>query len=165
MVLVSVPGKAAVVGPMAEVVFGSLQYLTLSDLKAMAHFLKYISSLEYIVYRNSEFNIEQNSELNLEMGQHLYTVNCAKCHKSNGLGTPGEYPPLFQNPIVNQDSSINLINVILLGIPPQNKYRAMPGFRQKLSDEEIANLANFVRFRFGTSLEPLVTPKMVNERR
>jgi mono/diheme cytochrome c family protein len=152
-------GKATVVGPMAEVVFNSLQYLTLNDLKAIAFYLSVISAPGF--YDEKQFR----NEFNIETGEKIYAENCAKCHKLSGLGTIGEYPPFFQNPVVNQDRSTNLIDVLLLGVPRQGAYSAMPSFSQKLNDDEIASLANYIRVRWGSASQPEVTAKDVAAKR
>jgi mono/diheme cytochrome c family protein len=155
----SARGKATVVGPMAEVVSESLQYLTLSDLQDIALFLKTISS-------PGTYNIEEiKADLDLEHGKHVYLQNCAKCHQADGLGTPGAYPPFFENPVVNQDDSTNLVNVLLLGVPPQNGYEAMPSFWRKLTDAEMACVANFIRVEWGSASQPTVTQSFVREKR
>jgi mono/diheme cytochrome c family protein len=152
-------GKATVVGPMAEVVFESLQYLTLPDLKAIALYLKSISSPGYFDEK------EKRADLNLSHGRTVYTINCAKCHRADGLGTPGAYPPFFQNPVINQDDSTNLINVLLLGIPLRNGYEAMPSFEDSLTSEEIAAVANFIRVTWGSASQSNVTAQDVDLKR
>jgi mono/diheme cytochrome c family protein len=144
---------------MAQVISESLQYLSLSDLQAIAEFLKSISSPGY--YHKAEKAFDSN----LQKGLALYMNQCASCHKANGLGLPGAYPPFFKNPVVSQDSSLNLIEVLLHGIPAQYGYEAMPSFDQKLSDEEIAAVANFIRVEWGSAQSPNVTAKMVREKR
>jgi mono/diheme cytochrome c family protein len=91
--------------------------------------------------------------------------DCAKCHGVNGFGIPGSYPPLFQNPVVNQDKSSNLIDVMLLGIPERQGFDAMPSFANKLSDDEMASIANFIRVAWGSPSQTTVTSPDVAEKR
>ena len=154
----AVSGKATVVGPMAEVIFDSLQYLTLSDLQAIAVFMKSISSQGF--YNTKELDINFNHP----RAESLYSKYCVTCHQSNGMGELGLYPPLLQNPIASEEDPSNLINTIILGVPPRNGYGAMPSFASKLNDQEIAEISNYVRYHFGLT-KPTVTEEVVSEKR
>jgi len=154
----SVPGKATVVGPMAEIIFSSLQFLTLPDLKAIAHFLKLVSSPGF--YNAKDLEVD----FNFKQGQTLYSTFCMKCHQANGVGEFGVTPPLLQNPIASEEDPSNLINTIILGVPPRGNYQAMPSFAEKLDDQQIADVANYVRYHFGLT-KPIVTRTFVSEKR
>ena len=43
----------------------------------------------------------------------------------------------------------DILKVVLFGIPVQDGYIAMPGFGDKLSDQQIADLANYLRSSWG----------------
>src|SRR5207244_5185065 len=45
---------------------------------------------------------EEAAELTpAEKGKKIFSANCATCHQANGLGVPGQYPPLAGSEIVN----------------------------------------------------------------
>ena len=45
---------------------------------------------------------EQAAQLTpAEKGKKIFSANCATCHQANGLGVPGQYPPLAGSEIVN----------------------------------------------------------------
>jgi mono/diheme cytochrome c family protein len=46
-------------------------------------------------------NIEQLAE-----GQQIYSDNCSACHQPTGLGIPGSFPPLRDNPRVADDEYV-----------------------------------------------------------
>lgn len=47
-------------------------------------------------------------------GQEVYLANCAACHQGNGTGVPGSFPPLVENP--NIEDAAYVRTVILQGL-------------------------------------------------
>ena len=79
---------------------------------------------------------------------------CAGCHSANGQGKPNVTVALHGNSTVRNEQPHNLIRVILAGVSakqfPGNQGRqAMPGFDTKLNDQQVAELANYLRASFG----------------
>jgi mono/diheme cytochrome c family protein len=148
-------GKTTAIGPMAEVVHNSLQYLTDSDLHAIAEYLKEIpadSTLRTGRRRPDATRIQ---------GANLYIDHCVSCHQSMGRGVPGVFPPLAGNGVVLASDPADIVKIILLGVPPQSGLIAMPSFAGVLSDQQIAALANYVRTSWGNSGPPDTTSSMV----
>jgi mono/diheme cytochrome c family protein len=148
-------GKTTAIGPMAEVVHNSLQYLTDSDLHAIAEYLKAIppdSSLRTGRRRPDATRVQ---------GANLYIDHCVGCHQSMGRGIPGVFPPLAGNGVVLASDPADVLKVILLGIPPQSGLIAMPSFAGGMNDHQIAALANYVRTSWGNSAAPDTTSSMV----
>ena len=148
-------GKTTAVGPMAEVVHNSLQYLTDFDLRAMAEYLKAIppdSSLR---------TGRREPDATRVQGANLYIDHCVACHQSMGRGIPGVFPPLAANGVVLASDPADVLKIILLGIPPQNGLIAMPSFAGGMSDQQIAALANYVRTSWGNTAAPDATSSMV----
>jgi len=86
----------------------------------------------------------------MPLGARLYLDNCAACHAVTGKGAAGIFPALDGNPIVGADAPEGLISIILRGAElPTSDERPMrlrmPDFGWRLSDEDIAALATFVR--------------------
>lgn len=105
-------GKAAngsTLGPMAEVVFSSTQYLNDGDSRAIARFLKELPQHEGAIADRKPANPEGQ-----QLGQCLYKNQCAECHGDNGEGS-GDYPYLAGNRTVTMNSSVNLVRIILSG--------------------------------------------------
>ena len=148
-------GRTTAVGPMAEVVHNSLQYLTDADLYAMAEYLKSIppdSSLRTGRRRPDGTRIQ---------GTNLYIDHCMGCHQSMGRGIAGVFPPLAGNGVVLASDPGDVIKIILLGIPAQNGRIAMPSFAGRMSDQQIAAIANYVRTSWGNTAAPDATSVMV----
>jgi mono/diheme cytochrome c family protein len=75
--------------------------------------------------------------------------NCSGCHQAQGTGMPGVFPPLAGNGAVIAAEPNDILKVVLFGIPAQNGYIAMPAFGGQLSDQQVADLANYVRNSWG----------------
>lgn len=146
--------KAGVAGEMTSVVEHSTSYMTDSDLQAVAAYLKFLGGnpplQAYDQQKNQATTDKLTAATNLTQGETLYLNNCDACHFANGLGAPRAFPQLDQASIVNAKDPQGLIHIILQGaqLPSTAKAPsklAMPGFAHRLSDDEVAKLATFVR--------------------
>jgi len=169
-------GKAQAAGPMAEAIEHSLQYLNDGDLRAIVTYLKQSPAVagneaqpRYAVGKESmdEFALRGNAVKNVDAGWKVYTGTCAACHGAQGEGAAG-YPSLFHNTATGADRADNLIATILYGVQRSvgHKEIAMPGFgpqaayTQRLSDQQIADVSNYVLKNFGQA-KPDVTAQAV----
>jgi mono/diheme cytochrome c family protein len=91
----------------------------------------------------------------------LYADQCAGCHQQSGQGIPGSIPPIAGNPAVVSGQPFNVLAAVLAGIPARGDMMAMPGFGGSLSDQDVADLANYVRTSWGNAAAPNATPDMV----
>jgi len=76
-------------------------------------------------------------------GQALYTHVCAACHQPDGKGAVGAaaYPALAGD--ANLASAAYVESVLLNGL------RSMPPLGRLMSDEQVADVINYVRGHFG----------------
>jgi mono/diheme cytochrome c family protein len=148
-------GKSTAFGPMAEVVHNSLQYLTDADLKAMAEYLKSLPANSALRTGHAE------ADPTRQAGAKLYVDNCMACHQSKGRGIPGVFPPLAGNGAIVAPLPNDVIKVVLAGIPARNGYIAMPPFAARLTDQQIADIANYVRTSWGNAAAPNATSEAV----
>ena len=86
-------------------------------------------------------------------GASIYAHVCAACHQSDGRGAEGAggYPALAGDEKL--DSTDYVLNVLLGG------YAAMPALGRAMTDEQVADLVNYVRTRFGGASEDPATPE------
>ena len=143
------PG-ASVLGPMAEVVFRSTQYLNDADLHAMAVYLKALPPAE-VPEPPDEIPL---STAQIEQGLAIYKDRCAQCHGDNGEGAPGAYPAITGNRALLMPSVANVVRTVLSGgFPPATQGNprpyGMPPFAQELSDAEVAAVVTAMRQSFG----------------
>lgn len=86
-------------------------------------------------------------------GAHVYEQYCASCHKKDGQGLVGTYPPLAGSEWI-KGAPDKPIDILLKGLSgpitvngkPYND--VMPAFRF-LTDQQIADVLNYVRQSFG----------------
>ena len=71
------------------------------------------------------------------------------------------YPPLAGNGVVTASDSANILKVVLGGIPARNGYMVMPSLAGHLNDQQIADIANYIRTSWGNSAAPNATAAMV----
>lgn len=152
-------GRTTTLGPMAEVVQNSLRYLTDADLRAMAEYLKSIPP-------ESRLRAGRTApDPTRVRGARLYMDNCSGCHQSRGRGLPGVFPPLAGNGVVLATDPANILKVVVGGIPARGGYIPMPDFASRLTNQQIAEIANYVRTSWGNHAPPNVTPTMVSRLR
>ncbi|MFN4120352.1 c-type cytochrome [Acidovorax sp.] len=142
--------QGSVLGPMAEVVFRSTQYLTDADARAMALYLQALPQ-QSAVNRASP---PAPSAAAMARGAKMYEQHCAACHGEQGQGEPGAFPALAGNRAVTLADPTNLVRVVLQGgyLPAtagNPRPHGMPPFQQVLSDEDIAAVTTFVRNQWG----------------
>jgi mono/diheme cytochrome c family protein len=156
---------AIVHGPMNEVVMNSTRHLTDADAHAIATYLKSLPANARNVGAAGTFTSAKPPDA----GEVAYTVHCGTCHLPSGLGDEVLGVTLAGNPIVQAPDPSSMINVILYGphLPPPpfvvDRTRMKP-FGKRLSDDDIASLATYVRRSFGNHASA-VTAEVVNRQR
>lgn len=150
--------RAAATGPMAEVVFHSLQYLTDADIAAMVEYLRARSVAERASVAPMPPKPAPATQLTL--GADIYRRHCQDCHGENGEGAPPAYPSLVGNPSVLGDSAVNPIRLVADGgFPPGTRGNprpyGMPPYRQTLSEAEIAAVLSYIRGSWGNQARPV----------
>jgi mono/diheme cytochrome c family protein len=142
-------------GPMAEVVHDSLHYLTDADVHAIAVYLKQGPD------RQAESPAADATRAGMARGTRLYLANCAQCHQDKGQGIAGSVPNLSGNPVVEEFQPHDMVVVILSGLTGTGGYHTMPSFAGALSDQKVADIANYVRVGFANRGTPDVSPTLV----
>jgi mono/diheme cytochrome c family protein len=94
-----------------------------------------------------------------QSGEALYTGICQGCHMPNAQGAvgAGAYPALAGD--IRLAAAVYPLTVLL------NGQRAMPPLGEDLSDEQVANVINYIRTHFGNHYKDAVTPAAVKAAR
>lgn len=137
-------------GPMALVVAHSLQHVGEADVRAMAEFLRRLPPSTGAVASTPRLPLAAPPPAD----PPLYERHCADCHGKAGEGVPDSGPALAGNRALALDSPVNVMRMVLGGgfgaataaVP---RPLGMPPFASQLSDEQIADVVNHVRWRFG----------------
>ena len=159
--------RGVVYGPMAEVVYNSLQYLSDEDAQAMAVYLKALPERDPEPLPTSQARLVDPTVL--ELGGKIYGVQCAVCHGAEGNGQTPAYPPLAGNPSITMSSPVNSIRMVLNGgyAPGTRKNLrpyGMPPFSHLLSDDQVAAVVTYIRVSWNNSGTP-ISPAQANELR
>lgn len=92
-------------------------------------------------------------------GAALYRAICQGCHMPDARGAQGAgtYPALAANP--------KLASAAYPALTVLQGRRGMPAFAENLSDEQVAEVVNYVRSHFGNHFADSVTPGDVSRLR
>lgn len=185
---------AAVGGEMTSVVAHSLSHLTDADLKAIAVYLKSIARPPTASAGPMRGTARDpgpvaslgtgwgdahgpaaatanrlRSARELTRGERIYLDNCGACHFVTGQGAARVFPALDGASVVNADDPDGLIRTILGGASTPSTRRSpsvlpMPGFAARLSDDDIAELATFLRGAWTNKAKTVSPGQVASER-
>lgn len=158
---------------MGKVITYSTSHLTDNDLIAMADYLKSIPAVKsgtttaplnlaklpqspsedmtYNLLKQIDVLKVAQSNAKPNSGESVYLDNCASCHGLAGQGQPeARYPAIAGLAMLRESEPKRLLHVIAHGSKaPFNTLPNMPAFADNLNDEQIAQVANYVRTKFG----------------
>lgn len=85
-------------------------------------------------------------------GKKSYAANCLACHQAEGQGIPGAFPPLRDNPHI-QENKMHIARTVLNGMSGElevkgKTYNAMMPAQPHLTDVEIAQIATYILQQF-----------------
>ncbi|WP_203296594.1 c-type cytochrome [Luteirhabdus pelagi] len=103
-------------------------------------------------------------EESMERGGMVYTDFCMQCHLANGQGIPGNFPPLANSSWL-RDKRTESIRAVKYGqkgkIVVNGKTYDGIMVPMGLSDQEVADVMNYVMNRWGNSQDKMVTEEEV----
>ena len=148
---------------MAEVVVNSTSKMSDADVRAIAVYLKDLPA------GAPEPAVTPPPQAEMAAGAAVYARACIACHEADGSGAPRIYPPLPGNANLQSDDPSSTLRIILDGAQTVTTPRApntgsMPAYARELSDQQIADVANYIRNSWGNAA-PLVTPAQVAKAR
>lgn len=156
---------ATVSGNMAEVIHHSTQHFTDADLTSIATYLKSLppgkNELPMPTVLATSASIPAN--LFTTRGGLGYVQFCVECHRQDGAGVKGIFPPLKQNPAITDDPA-TLLHITLTGwktaqTAAHPRIYTMPAFT-RLSDQELAEILSYVRTSWGNHAEPVAASEV-----
>jgi mono/diheme cytochrome c family protein len=155
-------GRSHADGLMAEVVVNSTSLMSDQDVRAIAVYLKDLPA------GAPEPVVSPPSQADMSAGAAVYDHACVACHEANGSGSPRVYPPLPGNAVLQSANPSSTLRILLDGAQTVTTPRApntgsMPAYA-KLSDQELADVATYIRNSWGNAA-PAVTPAQVKKAR
>ena len=161
--------SATTIGPMAEVVYESLQHVAEADLEAMAVYLRSLPRVESLPGGGIDPVRQSISDSAYGDGRTVYLQECADCHGEKGEGRFPVGPALAGNRAVTLHSATNAIRTVLFGgFPPGTSENVrpfgMPPYYPSLSDERIANALTYVRTSWGNGAGSVLASEVTENR-
>lgn len=140
-------------GAMAEAVTLSTSLMSDADRHAIAVYLKSQPA-------SPDPSLRQADAAAMKRGAAIYSDACASCHLENGVGQPRFFPPLPHNTVVQQNEPAGVLHIVLAGSRSAPTHErpsplTMPSFAWKLTDQEIADVATYVRNSWGNRAQPI----------
>jgi mono/diheme cytochrome c family protein len=140
-------------GLMGEVVAYSTSLMSDTDLSAIATYLKSLPPSPSHPSPAPEASA-------MRTGSAIFFDGCTACHLGGGRGQPGMFPPLQGSSVAQQNDPTGVIRLILAGTrtaPTRTRpsFQSMPSFAWKLSDQEVADVATYVRNSWGNRAPPV----------
>jgi mono/diheme cytochrome c family protein len=148
---------------MSEVVVNSTSKMSDADIRAIAVFLKDLPA------GKREPKVSPPPPAQMREGKKLYDGACIACHEGDGSGSPRIYPPLPGNANLQSADASSALRIILDGAETVTTPRApnkgsMPALAAKMTDQQIADVTNYIRNSWGNAA-PLVTAEQVAKAR
>jgi mono/diheme cytochrome c family protein len=149
-------GHGTAAGPMGEAVDESFSGLDPSDVRALVVYLK---SVPGTLERGFTTPVAQAAPASHRegvdadhRGKVVYEAACASCHGWSGESPLTQYATLTGARAVNDPHGTNAAQIVINGMKrttPEG-ITQMPAFGEAYSDQEIADVVNFVTGRFGS---------------
>jgi mono/diheme cytochrome c family protein len=149
--------RSAVFGGMTDVVVHSMQYMSDEDLTAIARYLKTLPANDP---NDQPHQYDEQVAKALwkgddsKAGAAVYIDNCSACHRTDGHGYARVFPALAGNPVLQSEDATSLIHIVLNGGTLAATHTApstftMPAYAWRLSDQQVADVVNFIRSSWG----------------
>ena len=158
-------------GSMTDVIEHSTQHMTDDDLLAVGKYLKTIGTPVGTSFQYDPATANALAAGNaVERGALVYLDNCAACHRPDGKGYAGVFPPLAGNSAVEASNALSLISAVLKGstTPRTGSTPAkftMPPFAWRLDDRQMAAVVSFIRSAWGNRAAPIDSKDVARARR
>lgn len=128
-----------------------------------------VISVLYCVIVSSSFIQTYNLPKSIERGKDVYTTFCVNCHMADGKGMEKVYPPIAKSDFLKRPSK-DLINNILNGKSGETKvnglvYNTLMPAQNYLTDEQIADVLNYINNSWGNKKSVAFTPEQVKKLR
>lgn len=107
------------------------------------------------------------------LGKRIFENTCVKCHQPDGLGVPGQYPPLVGSEWLLAPGTERIIRIVLDGlhgpitVKGMNFDNVMVPWRDALNDVQIAAVLTYVRGQkeWGNKAAPVTADEVADIRK
>ena len=149
---------------MSEVVVNSTSKMSDADIRAIAVYLKALPA------GAPEPTVTPPPPAQMTDGEKLYKGACIACHEVDGTGSPRVYPPLPGNANLQSADPSSTLRIILDGAETVTTPRApnkgsMPEYATKMTDQQIADVTNYIRNSWGNAAPAVTADQVAKARR
>ena len=110
---------------------------------------------------------QQQAELTPhDRGKKIFAANCQTCHQANGLGVPGQYPPLAGSELTPGGSHRPAM-IVLKGLQGPVSVKGqkfgsavMQPWDKTLTDQRIADVLTYERSEWGNNASPVTAEQV-----
>jgi mono/diheme cytochrome c family protein len=106
-----------------------------------------------------------------ERGKKIFAANCQTCHQANGLGVPGQYPPLAGSEFTTGGSRRPAM-IVLKGLQGPVTVKGqkfgtavMQPWDKTLTDQKIADVLTYERSAWGNNASPVTAEQISSLRK
>jgi mono/diheme cytochrome c family protein len=106
-----------------------------------------------------------------DRGKKVFSANCQTCHQANGLGVPGQYPPLAGSEFTTGGSR-RMAMIVLKGLHgpvtvkgQQFGAAVMQPWDKTLTDKQIADVMTYERSDWGNKASPVTSEQIAAMRK
>jgi mono/diheme cytochrome c family protein len=141
-------------GPMGEAVAESLSRLAPEDIKAIVAYVRSVpatsSDLPARLAPPAADSHKEGFAANVR-GKQVFEGACMSCHNWSGVADISPYATLTGSRAINDPSGTNVVQIVISGSASAsvNGAPTMPAFGDAYSNQEIADVTNYVTARFG----------------
>jgi len=155
-------------GPMASVVYYSLQHLEPADTQAIAEYLGSLPAPAGPPPQEAVLVGTAEASLLASRGRNLYEKQCQDCHAADGSGRLPAYPALAGNPAL-LGPPVNAVRMIANGgfapgTAGNPRPYGMPALIGDLGDEDIAAVLTYVRGSWGNHAPPVSAVEVARDK-
>jgi mono/diheme cytochrome c family protein len=101
-----------------------------------------------------------------DRGKKIFAANCQTCHQANGLGVPGQYPPLAGSEFTTGGSHRPAM-IVLKGLQGPVTVKGqkfgsavMQPWDKTLTDQRIADVLTYERSEWGNNASPVTAEQI-----
>lgn len=125
-------------------------------------------SLVVVMVASTKLGVAQTASLkaSIEKGKTVYVQRCMVCHQQDGGGVPHLNPPLDGASTVKGKDKSRLITILLKGMSDRIEidgeyYSNNMASNADLTDQQIADVLNYIRNNWSNKVPTPVTPAEV----
>ena len=118
-----------------------------------------------VLFIMSSWFFQSGTAKSIERGKEVYVSYCQNCHMEDGKGTPDVFPPVAKTDYVKKPVK-ELVKIILEGqsgeiVVNKKTYNGIMPAQSYLTNEQIADVLNYIRNSWGNKITGTITPAQV----